>query len=242
VQVGGRTALETGQQLGEAGTPARSTGRSGRVSRVERMSQARGQTADALAVLAADGWLVLPGLQRPGRRFSSIDHIAVGPGGVVVVDTRDWTGAVDVVGGLLRLDGRPLTRECDTAVSAASAVTAWLEPAHRTAVMPLIALVNQPTPDHQPRVAATYAVGDLADVLRALPPRFRTGEIWEIADHLRRTLADGDPRAQLTTASLAATAADLAGAGGVPRQRGGEGTSTGTRVPRGLLGWLRRRH
>lgn len=199
MQVGGRTAVATG-----------------RATRVERMTQARGQTAEVLDALEGDGWLVLRGLQRPGRRFSSIDHIAVGPGGVVVVDTRDWTGEVDVAGGVLRLAGRPLTRECDAAISAASAVTAWLEPQHRTAVMPLICLVNQDTPDRQPRAAATYSVRDLPAVLRALPPRLSTGEVWAVADHLRRTLSHGDPRAQLTTASLAATAADIAAAGRPP--------------------------
>ena len=132
-------------------------------------------TADALAELEADGWLILHDLQRPGRRFASIDHIAVGPGGVVVIDTKDWAGEVDVVGGVLRQNGARRDRECDLAAASAAAVTAWLEPAQRTAVMSLIALVGQPTPLRQPTATAVYGVADLALTLRALPVRLRTG-------------------------------------------------------------------
>lgn len=165
-------------------------------------------TAGALAELEADGWLILHDLQRPGRRFASIDHIAVGPGGVVVIDTKQWAGDIDVTGGVLRQNGAPRDRECELAQASAAAVTAWLEPAHRTAVMSLIALVGQPTPTRQPAATAVYGVEDLGGALRTLPLRLRTGEIWAVADLLRRTLADGSIPAQLTTASLATAIAE----------------------------------
>jgi hypothetical protein len=198
VQVGGRTSY--------AVKGARGTGVTGDGERI---------TAAALATLEHEGWLLLHGIQRPGRHHASIDHIAVGPGGIVVIDSRDWSGTIDVVEGVLRQDGAPLERECQVAASAASAVTVWLAPRHRTAVMPLVCLSRQKTPARQPAAAAVYGVGDLPAVLRALPQRLSTGEVWEIADHLRRTLADDAARSQLTTASLAAaTASD-----GVTRSR-----------------------
>ncbi len=173
-----------------------------------RFQAAQRRTAEALAELEPDGWLVLHDLQRPGRRFASIDHIAVGPGGVVVIDTKDWDGTVDVVGGMLRQNGASRERECELAQSAAAAVTAWLDPGHRTAVMALICLARQDTPLRQPAATAAYGVQDVASALRALPARLRTGEVWAIADRLRRTLADGSIPLQLTTASLAAAVAE----------------------------------
>jgi hypothetical protein len=165
------------------------------------------KTAAALAELEAEGWLVLHDLQRPGRRFASIDHIAVGPGGVVVIDSKDWGGVIDVYAGVLRQNGIPRDRECELAQASAAAVTAWLEPAERTSVMSLVCLVRLPTPLRQPATTAVYGVEDLAATLRSLPPRLRTGEIWAVADLLRRTLADGAIPIQLTTASLAAASA-----------------------------------
>jgi hypothetical protein len=173
-----------------------------------RQSAAYQATGAALAELDADGWLVLRDLQRPGRRFASIDHIAVGPGGVVVIDTRDWTGQIDVRAGVLHQNGASRARECELAEASAAAVTAWLEPGQRTAVMPLVCLVGQPTPTQQPSITAVYGVEEVAATLRALPGRLRTGEVWAVADLLRRTLADGSIPVQLTTASLATAMAE----------------------------------
>jgi hypothetical protein len=166
------------------------------------------RTAAALAELEADGWLILHDLQRPGRRFASIDHIAIGPGGVVVIDTKDWRGTLEVTGGVLRQNGVPRARECDLAEASASAVTAWLPPAHRTAVRSVICLVDQATPSAQPAATAVYGLDDLGPALRALPHRLRTGEVWAVADLLRRTLAEGTIPVQLTTASLAIAIAE----------------------------------
>ena len=53
------------------------------------------QTAQSLAALRQHGWLVLHDLHWPGRPFANIDHIAVGPGGVVVIDSKNWSGRID---------------------------------------------------------------------------------------------------------------------------------------------------
>jgi hypothetical protein len=166
------------------------------------------RTASALAELEDNGWLVLHDLQRPGRRFAGIDHIAVGPGGVVVIDTKNWAGTVDVVAGELRQNDTSRERECDLARASAAAVTAWLEPRQRTAVRSVICLANQPTPPAQPAATSVYGIDDLAPALRALPHRLRTEEVWAVADLLQRTLADGSIPAQLTTASLATAIAE----------------------------------
>ncbi len=164
--------------------------------------RATAATAAALAALEPEGWLLLHDLHRPGRRFASIDHVAVGPGGVVVIDTKQWAGAVDVVGGILHQNGVRRDRECALAQASAAAVTAWLEPGQRTAVHSVIALVGQPTPARQPATTGVYGVEDLVGALRALPVRLGEAEVRAVTELLRRTLAGGSVPVQLTTASL----------------------------------------
>lgn len=172
--------------------------------------QPTAETLAELATLEAAGWLVLHDLPRPGRRFAAIDHVAVGPGGVAVIDTRHWAGAVEVVGGVLRQNGAPRDRECELARDAAAAVTAWLEPGQRTAVRSVLALVGQPTPTHQPSTTVVCGVRDLATMLLAWPPRLSAAQIATVAELLRRTLAGGSVPGQLTTAALATALAETA--------------------------------
>ncbi len=166
------------------------------------------RTATALADLEERGWVVLHNVPRPGRRHARIDHLAVGPGGVAVIDTRDWSGTVDVSGGVLRQNGVSRERECARVEEAAAAVTAWLEPAQRTAVRALICLVDRPTPGEQPAGPAVYGLADIVPALRALPVRLRTDEVWAIAAHLHRALDAGALTRQLTTAALAVSIAE----------------------------------
>ena len=169
------------------------------------------RTAQTLAVLAADGWVVLHDLHWPGRPFANIDHIAVGPGGVVVIDSKNWSGRVDVRDGVLRQNGYRRTKECESAVASVAAVAVWLQPAHRTLVVPLICLVGQPTPTQQPTAVSVVGLADLVARLRSMPARLGREDVAAIAVHLR-TLLSGDrspallTTAQLTTARLAARA------------------------------------
>jgi hypothetical protein len=162
----------------------------------------------ALAELEPDGWLILHELQRPGRRFASIDHVAVGPGGIVVIDTKGWAGTVEVVGGVLHQSGISREREADLAAASAASVTALLEPAHRSAVRSVLCLVDQPTPSAQPAATSVYGLDDLTGFLRRLPHRLRTDDVWAAADLLSWTLAAGPVPVQLTTAALATSIAE----------------------------------
>lgn len=47
------------------------------------------RTAAALAGLEREGWVVLHDVRPPGKRWN-LDHVLVGPAGVVVVETKQW--------------------------------------------------------------------------------------------------------------------------------------------------------
>lgn len=158
-----------------------------------------------LQPLQDTGWAVLHDLRWPGRPFANIDHIAVGPTGVFVIDSKNWTGDVVVRGGILRQNGYRRTDECASVVSAAGAVAAFLEPQHRSLVLGLLCLVAHPTPADQPAGSRVVGLADLTGTLTTGPARLSPTDVLAIAHYLRRLL-DGSRSPEQTTTSALATA------------------------------------
>lgn len=72
----------------------------------ERGAEGERRTADALAALPAESWTVFHDLRWPGRRFANVDHVVVGPSGVFVIDSKNWSGSITVSSNVLRQNGR----------------------------------------------------------------------------------------------------------------------------------------
>ena len=85
-------------------------------------TEAAEETARALVGLPAE-WTVLRRRDLAGPQGRQVDHVAIGPGGVFVIDSLDWAGRVDVSDGVLRLNGRSRMSVAN-AVSAAADVLA----------------------------------------------------------------------------------------------------------------------
>lgn len=70
---------------------------------------ARGEeiVAGELAHLPAS-WTILNGLILPDGR--DVDHVAIGPQGVFVIETKHWSGEVSVEDGRILANGRPIAR------------------------------------------------------------------------------------------------------------------------------------
>ena len=79
----------------------------------------------ALAPLTAEGFAVLHDLQVPGRR-ENIDHMLIGPPGVVIVETKNYGGRVWSRGGELFVNGRRKTNFIDQVVRQRTAVRSTL--------------------------------------------------------------------------------------------------------------------
>jgi len=88
----------------------------------EKGAEGERRTAHALAMLPAEGWFVLHDVRWPGRRFANIDHVVVGPGGVFVIDSKAWSGVVEVRDGVLRQNGYKRDAAVASAADAARAV------------------------------------------------------------------------------------------------------------------------
>lgn len=70
---------------------------------------ARGEeiAAGELAHLPGE-WTVFNGLLLPGGR--DIDHVAIGPQGIFVVETKHWSGEVSIDAGQILANGRPINK------------------------------------------------------------------------------------------------------------------------------------
>ncbi|WP_454050324.1 NERD domain-containing protein [Cellulomonas sp. Marseille-Q8402] len=156
-------------------------------------------TTRALASAAPAGWVVLRDLHRPGRTRTTVEHVAVGPGGVVVVETLRWGGEVAVVDGTLRHQGYGRTPEVSAVADAAGAVTALLAPTHRLAVHAVLCLAGRDLEPVAARGGGTV-VGEpqLAAHLSALPERFTPEDVALVSDYLVAELGGAASPEQLT--------------------------------------------
>ena len=70
----------------------------------ERGADGERATAAALDALPKDTWTVFHDVRWPGRKFANIDHVAVGPSGIFVIDAKRYKGRprLQVDGGLFR--------------------------------------------------------------------------------------------------------------------------------------------
>ncbi|UKA71500.1 nuclease-related domain-containing protein [Arthrobacter sp. FW306-06-A] len=100
--------------------------------------------ADKLSELVPRGWYVLHDVHWPGRPKANLDHVLVGPGGVVVIDSKNWTGEVRVASGVLWQDRYARTQAVEGALAQCAAVASVLSPPHRRLVRPLICMAAQP--------------------------------------------------------------------------------------------------
>jgi ssDNA-binding Zn-finger/Zn-ribbon topoisomerase 1 len=65
-----------------------------------------------LDALIADGFRILHDRRRPGGR-DNIDHVVIGPPGIIVVETKHYQGKVRIQGGELVINGRRKTAFID---------------------------------------------------------------------------------------------------------------------------------
>ncbi|MEV8015743.1 UvrD-helicase domain-containing protein [Streptomyces sp. NPDC086554] len=88
-----------------------------RARRWEAGSEGERRVAAQLLVLTERGWRLLVDRRWPGTRSANVDMLLVGPGGVFVIDVKNWRAAPEVAEARLSAGGRP--RDDDAAKLAA---------------------------------------------------------------------------------------------------------------------------
>jgi hypothetical protein len=100
-------------------------------------------TSRALGALSAEGWRVFHEVRWPGRSQASIDHVLVGPAGVFVIDTKSWSGEVEIRSGQLRHDGKRRARHVIASSAAAMAIGELLPGLGHKLIHPVICFTRE---------------------------------------------------------------------------------------------------
>ena len=158
-------------------------------------------TGLVLDSMTSEGWVALHDVRWPGRPRANIDHVAVGPGGIVVIDTKNWSGRVDVREEALRQNGHRREREVAAAAEAAIAVIAVLPADLHAMVRPVICLARDEPVEAAARDVHVTSTASLATYLRALPPVLPVGGVMRAARELELRLR---PRSAPTTGAALA--------------------------------------
>lgn len=106
----------------------------------ERGAEGETRTAGVLASLPPE-WTTLHDLRWPGRRLANIDHVVIGPGGIFVIDSKNWSGRVEVTQNVLRQNGRSREQAVAGCADSALAISELLGP-FASSVAPVLCLVR----------------------------------------------------------------------------------------------------
>jgi hypothetical protein len=144
------------------------------------------RTARLLHPLERQGWAVLHDLALPGGR-ANLDHLVIGPGGVFVIDSKQYRGRLqlDAVGKLWH--GRyPLTPAL-RAVSFEADRAARVLPDPGVAVVPIVAVQGAQVPWGEVVVEGVPVVTArrLPSLLRQLPPVLAPERVAAVASQAR---------------------------------------------------------
>jgi Nuclease-related domain len=172
-------------------------------------AEGEAQVARIVDELQLQGWKALHDVRWPGRPKANLDHLLIGPGGVIVVDAKNWTGNVRLHNGMLRQNGYSRERDVSGVLQQCAAVAALLEPQHRRLAQGWLCMVQQPT------MCGTAASGariegldTLRDAVGSLPAVLDPETVDVIHDYLKQQLAGDASPALLTTGHLPITAAE----------------------------------
>jgi hypothetical protein len=135
----------------------------------------------SVELLAPYGWHHLRMVTWRQATPGTVAHLVVGPGGVVVIDERIWTGPVYVEAGVLRHTGYRCEREVEALGDAVAALAALMPPQHRTAVSGVICVTPRDLPAQV--VGGIHLVGrlHLGGLLAGMEERLTPGEVHEVA-------------------------------------------------------------
>ncbi|UQA97726.1 UvrD-helicase domain-containing protein [Streptomyces halobius] len=169
-----------------------------RALRWEAASEGERRVAAQLLVLTERGWRLLVDRRWPGTRAANVDMLLIGPGGVFVVDVKNWQAAPETSDGELRAGGesrdehrRKLLAVTKTAEGAVASL--GLSP---VAVQPVMAFVGRQVNVELGRIRllGEYEIGP---ALLRERTRLSAAQVRAIAEHLERVFPEyEDPSAK----------------------------------------------
>lgn len=161
------------------------------------------RVAGIVEALLTKGWMALHDVHWPGRPKANLDHVLVGPGGIIVIDAKNWSGDVHLRDGLLRQNGYSREREVSGVLEQGAAVAALLEPQHRRHVQSWLCMVGQPRLQGSTTSGVqVHGVDGLCASIENLPAVLDAGTVSIIHHYLTRLLTGASSPSLLTTGRL----------------------------------------
>jgi hypothetical protein len=144
------------------------------------------RTARLLGPLERQGWVVLHDLVVPGSR-ANIDHLVIGPGGVFVIDSKQYRGRLQLDPSRRLWHGRYPLAPTLRAVGFEADQAALVLPDPDVVVVPIMAVHGAQVPWGKVVVAGVpvVAAGRLPSLLRALPAVLGPEQIAALANQAR---------------------------------------------------------
>ncbi|AYG82784.1 Putative ATP-dependent DNA helicase YjcD [Streptomyces hundungensis] len=168
--------------------------------RWEAASEGERRVAAQLLILTERGWRLLVDRRWPGTRTANVDMLLVGPGGVFVVDVKNWRSPPQIVDGGLRSGGQSRdehARKLLAVTKAAEGAVASLG-LSPVAVQPLMVFAGQRADAALGRIRV-LGEREVGPVLLAERRRLRPESVRAIADHLERVFPDYESSAVTRT-------------------------------------------
>ena len=144
------------------------------------------EVAKALEALPP-GWVVLHDLAWPGRPKANIDHVVIGPGGVFVVDAKNWSGTVEVRDQVLRQNGRRREQAVSSAAEAAISLQHVVPVSHLC--VGVLCFVGDKALSGWVRDVMVCSTSNLVTMLTSRPVVLDSAQVDECV-HAVRSLAD----------------------------------------------------
>ncbi|WP_299050207.1 NERD domain-containing protein [uncultured Nocardioides sp.] len=141
-------------------------------------------TAAALSGLDPDRWHVLADWPVPGEPRAHVEHVVVGPPGVLVVDSKNWNGAVRTAQGVLRQDGSRRERDLAEAARTAGVVREALGLDEDVPVIGVLCFVPPAMVTGWIGEVLLCATGDVVAVLDRLTRRLDRDRVDDVAARL----------------------------------------------------------
>ena len=145
---------------------------------------AEGEVAVARALEALpEGWVALHDLAWPGRERANIDHVVIGPGGVFVVDAKNWSGRIEVRDDVLLQAGRRREPAVVSAAEAAIAMQGVVPPS--VPCMGVLCFVGDEPLVGWVRDVMVCSTSNLTTMLASRPEALSPEDVRRCADALR---------------------------------------------------------
>jgi Nuclease-related domain len=144
------------------------------------------RTARLLSPLERRGWAVLHDLALPGSR-ANIDHLVIGPGGVFVIDSKQYRGRLQLDASGRLWHGRYPLDHIVQALSWEADQAAQVLPDPGVVVLPVVAVHGAQVPWGKvvTKGVPVVAARRLPSMLRALPAVLGPERVAELADQAR---------------------------------------------------------